>query len=565
MKDSENRQKLNPDTPRRRRHSSENAADAAGRRRPSANAAGAAGRRSSARMAAEEARAEKARERKRRVMRIRLVVIGAAVAFLVIWYSVVAASYKNKFLPNTTINGFDVSGLSADYAESLLKNYVEDYSLELAFRGGVIENISNTDVGLSYVSTGEVSEILADQNRMGWLARRLGKKESYTVGTSIQFKENLLKSRLNEIAAYTGGTDPVDAHIVRAYSNFYVMTEIEGNRLDQTKALEAVENAILSSVTRLTFYNMDGIYLEPSVRSDDEELNAHCDELNAFAQRTFTINCKDDQTETVGPEELAQMVTYNEEEETWMIDEDDVYRGCYNIIQTIANRDNDYHTVAEFSSTSEGTVTLPCYEYGYEIDVGDGAQALYNAMEEDSSEPVEMVNSISEDPMDTTETYIEVDVTKQVLYFYQNGKVFFRTNVVTGLESDPERRTPSGIFTLQGKDTDRILGTLTAVDPSARYESHVDYWMPFYYSYGMHDASWRDEANFGGTVYKDYGSHGCINLPPSSAKKIFENAEIGTPVVVLRSGDDAEEGTELGNAIWNPPEGGLHYTEYDDD
>ena len=30
------------------------------------------------------------------------------------------------------------------------------------------------------------------------------------------------------------------------------------------------------------------------------------------------------------------------------------------------------------------------------------------------------------------------------------------------------------------------------------------------------------------------GSHGCVNLPPSTAKTIFENVDTGTPVILYK-------------------------------
>ena len=53
--------------------------------------------------------------------------------------------------------------------------------------------------------------------------------------------------------------------------------------------------------------------------------------------------------------------------------------------------------------------------------------------------------------------------------------------------------------------------------------------MPFNNGIGMHDAKWR--SSFGGAIYKTGGSHGCINLPPSVAKTIFDNISAGTPVI----------------------------------
>ena len=62
------------------------------------------------------------------------------------------------------------------------------------------------------------------------------------------------------------------------------------------------------------------------------------------------------------------------------------------------------------------------------------------------------------------------------------------------------------------------------------YASFVHYWMPFNGGEGLHDATWR--GSFGGTIYKYSGSHGCVNMPPSSAAQLYEMIEPGTPVLI---------------------------------
>ena len=61
------------------------------------------------------------------------------------------------------------------------------------------------------------------------------------------------------------------------------------------------------------------------------------------------------------------------------------------------------------------------------------------------------------------------------------------------------------------------------------YSTPVNYFMPFAYNIGFHDAGWR--SSFGGDIYKTSGSHGCINMPPEAAQKLYEIVEKGTPVV----------------------------------
>ena len=81
--------------------------------------------------------------------------------------------------------------------------------------------------------------------------------------------------------------------------------------------------------------------------------------------------------------------------------------------------------------------------------------------------------------------------------------------------------TPAGSYPLTYKQRDAVL-------KGENYRTPVDYWMPFNGGIGMHDAKWR--SSFGGTIYKTGGSHGCINLPHSVAKKIYENISAGMPV-----------------------------------
>ena len=83
--------------------------------------------------------------------------------------------------------------------------------------------------------------------------------------------------------------------------------------------------------------------------------------------------------------------------------------------------------------------------------------------------------------------------------------------------------TPTGVYRLKSIERDSIL-------VGEDYRTPVSYWMPFNGGVGMHDANWR--GSFGGSIYLGGGSHGCINLPPSIASKIFENISVGYPIIV---------------------------------
>lgn len=122
------------------------------------------------------------------------------------------------------------------------------------------------------------------------------------------------------------------------------------------------------------------------------------------------------------------------------------------------------------------------------------------------------------------DTYIEISLKDQRMWFYIDGKLYVETPVVTGnYYSSP---TPTGAY----KIWQRIRGT-NLTGPT--WSSYVDYWLAFTYSgCGIHDASWRSSSEFGGTTYMGNGSHGCVNTPTSAVSKIFSKAKIGTYVVL---------------------------------
>ena len=116
--------------------------------------------------------------------------------------------------------------------------------------------------------------------------------------------------------------------------------------------------------------------------------------------------------------------------------------------------------------------------------------------------------------------FVVIDISDQKLWLYDENNVLLSTDIVTGKLDTP---TNLGIFKVYGKQTCRYL---TGED----YSSYVNYWMPFNGGIGMHDATWRKK--FGGNIYLNNGSHGCVNMPLDVTDDIYENVSIGTKVLV---------------------------------
>jgi len=185
-------------------------------------------------------------------------------------------------------------------------------------------------------------------------------------------------------------------------------------------------------------------------------------------------------------------------------------------------------------TSADGTQKSLATSYGYYIDLAGETAALtadIQALQSVVRQPVYSMTAVQAAMPQWGNTFVEVDISSQHAYFYQDGNCVWESPVVTGKATDPERATPTGVFSLNYKQTDRVLkGAIDKSTGKPSYESHVDYWMPFNGNIGLHDASWR--SSFGGDIYVNNGSHGCINLPKDRAQALYGLINKGTVVVV---------------------------------
>jgi L,D-transpeptidase-like protein len=114
------------------------------------------------------------------------------------------------------------------------------------------------------------------------------------------------------------------------------------------------------------------------------------------------------------------------------------------------------------------------------------------------------------------ERWLDVNVTKQTLVAYEGTRPVFATLVSTGEAGlgDPEttRSTKRGIFRVYAK---YLTTTMDSDQTGEEFELRdVPYVQYFHEGYALHAAYWHDRF---GTPR----SHGCINLTPADAKRLF--------------------------------------------
>ena len=135
---------------------------------------------------------------------------------------------------------------------------------------------------------------------------------------------------------------------------------------------------------------------------------------------------------------------------------------------------------------------------------------------------------------DIGDTYVEISLTNQTMWFYRDGELVVKTPVVTGNPYTGHETPSGGVWSLKGRMRNQTL-------VGQGYASPVDYWMPFNGGVGIHDMQSR--WWFGGSVYLGSGSHGCVNTPLAAVKLIYDRIEEGVPVIVYK--DESEEALSL--------------------
>lgn len=197
---------------------------------------------------------------------------------------------------------------------------------------------------------------------------------------------------------------------------------------------------------------------------------------------------------------------------------------------------NKYDTPAGTQTwqSADGTTKSIKTNYGWHIDQTKETEALIaniQSLQSVTREPVYSSRAAQTAMPQWGKTFVEIDISSQHVYYYQDGNCVWDSKCVTGTATDPDRATPTGVFALKYKQRDRVLrGRINPQTGKPSYESPVAYWMPFNGNIGLHDANWR--SSFGGNIYLKSGSHGCINLPPKNAKTLYELITPGTVIVV---------------------------------
>ena len=468
-------------------------------------------------------RARKAKKKSK--VKRNLIIFTVFLTLLAVAYCGVAFYFSTHFLFNTHINGVNVSTLTPDEVRGHINNTISDYNLTIVKRGGDTEVIRGVDIDLAYHDTGEIQALLNNQNIFAWpLSFILPTSIETSIG--VQFDEEALnRAILNTRAVSTDQISPVSAWPVFNGEYYEIEPEEIGSTLDIDRMKALIHEAVTGFLSEINLEHEE-LYEEPLFTTESYEVINARDTMNTFLSASITYTMDED------------IVIDSLYIRDWVLLDDDLNAILFEEqvamwVQELADTYDTVGTTRYLSTPAGREVSVTGGFYGWRVDREAETLALINNIRQGevvTREPVYEQRGAVHGANDWGNTFIQVDLSAQTLWFFQDGVMVLESPVVTGLPGS--MATPPGVFFIVEMLRDTILEG--AVNPDTGEEANpapVAYWMRVTWEgIGFHDASWQE--SFGGDRYQTFGSHGCINMPLEEARQLFSLIDLYTPVVM---------------------------------
>jgi len=449
---------------------------------------------------------------------IKISIIAFSILFAL--YLVMAIYFNTHFYFGSKVNGIDASGKTVEGMDREMLAKSKTYKLDLVQRSGIKEQIKADEINLKYNSNvkEKIQGLKDNQNSFAWVYEIFSQKD-FEIDEVVTYDEKLLKARLDKLVAFdsTKVIEPKNPSFKYSETGYEIQKEVMGDKVSEDKLLASIKNAILKEQPTLNFEE-NNLYINPKYTSTSKEVIDTKTSLDKDIKTKITYTFTGG-TQVIDKAQIHDWITVDDNLSV-LFNEDKMKSQ----LAQINDKYDTYGRTRDFATSLGTTVKVSGGDYGWLVDrKGEVADLIKSikAGQTIAKEPTYIYKAMTHEANDIGNTYVEINLTKQHMWFYKNGKLIASTDVVTG-KPTPERGTPAGVYSLKYKVRNAKLS-------GEGYSTPVDVFMPFNGNIGIHDASWKKA--FGGNIYLTNGSHGCINTPPSVAKTIFNNIDANTPIV----------------------------------
>ncbi|WP_216696694.1 L,D-transpeptidase family protein [Anaerostipes faecalis] len=447
---------------------------------------------------------------------------GIGLGILVVIYCIVAFYYSKSFVCGTEINGVDVSGLTVKEVVEIFDKKAETYNLTIKERKNQKEVLTKNQIQANFEGADDIQLIKDQQNSFMWIKGLLG-GEKYNDVTMFSYNQNTFLKAYKRLNCFNEKKiiKIADAKPVYKDGKFIIQKEEEGTELKLTQTSKKVDEYIRDGINTIDLEKKK-CYYNPEYTSKSKEIKDLTEKMNQAIKGSITYKFGK-RTVVLDKNTYNKWMKIKKNKVEYTIDKNSME----NWLLKFMYKYNTQYGWHKFKTHDGRVKKIYGGPYGWRISKDKEEAAIKKMLQNGTKETREpywrskgkVYDGINGDIGDT---YVEVDISAQTVYYYKNGKQKFATSCVTG-KMTADRKTPECVAYILYKDPSATL-------VGQGYSSDVKYWMPFIGNVGFHSAPWR--SSFGGSEYISNGSHGCVNLPTYSASALYNMVEKGDPVVV---------------------------------
>ena len=427
---------------------------------------------------------------------------------------------KDTFHYSTSINGIDCSFLNINDAIKKLEKTMNSTKITFLFA----DDKEYTCVGAYFDF-----EVNSANPLLGILSKQKDSdenKKEYNLTDLYNVDEEVAKNYLSSLSIFTDkntNKEPVNAYLKwdEDNSEFYIVPEVYGNKLDFNEAYNYLLNALRNGKTVIDFREITDI--TPEITANSIELKEQKENINKIVATTVEYKLHNGDTYKLNASTIKDWVS-RDDNGNYSID---LKSNVTKFVDKLAKKAKYKITSTKFKATGLGEISVSFGRATYaNVDKEKEIERLTKQLESKKSAKFDVIYEALPD-YTKIDTYVELDLSRQRVWMYVNGECVLETPCVTGNVAQGYS-TPAGIYYLTYKTMNATLEGYNY--DGSTYSTPVTYWMPFNGGIGFHDATWR--GSFGGNIYMTNGSHGCVNLPYWAASTLYSYINTSIPIIL---------------------------------
>jgi len=476
-----------------------------------------------------------------------VVLTGGALAY--------AKQFEGRALPGTTVLGQDVSGKTPEEITALVTEHGESVAVSVTAGEQQLE-VPLAELGVSVDSAATAAAAVDRDDSLPAVISSTWSGE-HAVEPVVEVDEAA-------VAEFAKGlvpedmTTPVDAQVV--FDEEAQSWNVEPGRNGQGVDPQPLVDAVKTQAPALESFSVEQPIQEIAPAITTEEAEGVVGTISSLLEQPMAITGADGETHEVSAERRSGWISVVPDESgenlSLAVDEDAVREW----VATRADKDavEPEDGIEQVDEAGEVVKVVSEKKDGLEITNSDavadeliaalkGTTPLEAAFEtkkleaevekvdapkdeedEESTEDEEAPKDDEPAAEPTGEKWIDVDLTnKTVTAYVGDTPVWGPRSMVDGKEGN---ETPTGTYEIYLRYDRQDMTNAAYYDeghPKYYYTPDVPWVQYFHHGYGFHGAPWRSSFGYS-------GSHGCINLPVSDAKWLYDWASMGTKTVVHR-------------------------------